>query len=120
AFAGQLNATIGEVGASQFVHTVSPLAPWLAALRTSPSAAKVALLGPSTVDIAAAGASRHARWKFWMAPGGPLEGMTDANLLNFGYNGQTGDQITSAAHMADLSAAAPDLICASGLLINTV
>ena len=115
-----LTATIG--GSVRTLARTNPtvLDPWLSALRTAPDTAKVALVGPSTVDIAAAGVARHARWKFWIVPGGPLEGMTDSNVLNFGYNGQTGDQITSTAHMIALTTADPDLICASGLLINTV
>lgn len=115
-----LSTTIAAVGESKFRKSTTVLAPWFEVFQASPATAKVALVGPSTVDVAAAGVARHNRWKLRNAPGDYLAGMVDANVLNFGYNGQTGDQITSTAHMTALTAAAPHLVCASGLLINSV
>lgn len=88
------------------------LAPWFRVLKQDPASAKIALVGDSTYDSAAAGLNLHNAIKAQFKTGLPLEGMADANVLNFGYNGQTTSQITSSAHMTALAAADPDLIIA--------
>lgn len=92
------------------VKTTSVLAPWFSALNESPATAKIALVGDSTRDSAAAGLAFHNSLKSNIAPGSRLEGMVDANVLNFGVNGGTIEAITTTVKMAALTAAAPNLV----------
>jgi lysophospholipase L1-like esterase len=86
------------------------LAPWRQKFAESPAAAKIALIGDSTRDSAAAGLLFHNSIKFHIAQGRLLEGMTPANVLNHAFNGATVQFITNTANMAALTAAAPDLV----------
>ena len=88
----------------------SVLAPWFRALNEYPSSAKIALVGDSTRDVAAAGVNYHNGVKSHIVAGALLEGMADANILNFGFNGALVQTITSPANMASLATAAPDLV----------
>lgn len=98
--------------AATFVRRTAVLAPWFKTLRETPAAAKIALKGDSTYDIGAAGFGFHAQIKRHFGIGRALEGMVDANVLNYGYNGQTTAQVMSDAHLALLAADAPSLVIA--------
>ncbi len=93
-----------------YLRHTAVLAPWTKALNENPGSAKIALLGDSTRDSGAAGFSFHLGLKSQTGFGKYLEGMNDTNILNFGYNGQTVENITSSSHMDDLAAAAPHLV----------
>ena len=98
------------------VKSTTALASWFKKLTKDPADAKIALIGDSTRDVNAAGVNRHNALKRHITQGGALEGMNPANLLNFGYNGQTVEGITTDANMAALAAASPDLIdCSMGI-----
>ncbi|WP_028474100.1 SGNH/GDSL hydrolase family protein [Nocardioides alkalitolerans] len=112
-------AALGGAVATQAMTHVSVLAPWLRRLRESPLLAKIGLVGDSTYDSGASGLGLHNAVKAHITPGGLLEGMVDAGVLNHGRNGATTAVITNAANMALLAAAAPDLIIA-GPGINDV
>lgn len=88
------------------------LNPWLRVLRQTPDIAKIALVGDSTYDSAAAGLVLHTALKAQIGPGCLLPGMVTTNVLNFGYNGATTAAITSTTNMTALTAAAPHLIIA--------
>ena len=85
------------------------LAPWFKKLQSSPSTAKIAIIGDSTRDNSSSGSVFHTAVKSQMGSGQPLEGMSASNVLNFGYNGQLIAQITSVQHLADLTTASPDI-----------
>lgn len=109
---GPLGAALLGVLNNLFVKETAVLSPWYRTLRETPAIAKIALVGDSTYDIAAAGSAFHAQLKLFIAPGRELEGMVDANVLNFGVNGGNTAAITNSTRMANLTAAAPDLIIA--------
>lgn len=98
----ELNNTY--VGVGRAVTTTTVLAPWRSALEEDPASVKIPLVGDSTRDVAAAGVGFHNAIKKHICPGGLLEGMLDANILNYAYNGQTVQQITSDEHMVALAA----------------
>jgi lysophospholipase L1-like esterase len=94
-----------------------PLAAWFQALRESPATAKIAVVGDSTRDVAAAGVGFHNRLKYHIAGLRGLEGMDVTNVLNHAYNGASLAAITASIAWRDaLTAAAPQLILATGLI----
>lgn len=86
------------------------LAPWREKLISDPANAKIAFVGDSTRDSAAAGSAFYSRMVRHITPGGLLGGMADANLLNLAQNGGTVASITNAARMESLAAASPNLV----------
>ena len=107
---------IGKVPSGQLpdVGSSTPaagfLASWREKLISDPANAKIAFVGDSTRDSAAAGSAFYSRMVRHITPGGLLDGMADANLLNLAQNGGTVASITDEARMTALAAANPNLV----------
>lgn len=104
-----------------FTGTYAPingaLGRWRAVLANTPASAKMALVGPSTMDESTGAQYIYGRLRVMHTRAGEaLEGMTGANILDHGENGYTlRAWLDEPAKLAALVTAAPHLVVASWL-----